>query len=74
MKEPACLGVVFCLAVLIHSVAHAQTVQPEKDGVYFAAASGQTETDEYTRYELLEPETASFKIYYEVAAASAGAK
>ena len=35
--------------------------------------SRQTETDEYTRYELLAPETASFKIYYEVTATTAGA-
>ncbi len=35
--------------------------------------SRQTETDEYTRYELLAPETASFKIYYEVTATPAGA-
>src|SRR5260370_24819618 len=34
----------------------------------------QTEADEYTRYELLAPETASFKIHYEVAATPAGAK
>jgi hypothetical protein len=34
----------------------------------------QTETDEYTRYELLSPETASFAIRYEVTATSAGAK
>jgi hypothetical protein len=39
-----------------------------------AQAARQTETDEYTRYELLAPETASFKIYYEVTATSAGAK
>lgn len=37
-------------------------------------AAQQTETDEYTRYELLSPETASFKIYYEVTATTAGAK
>src|SRR5260370_28834632 len=36
-------------------------------------AAQQTETDEYTRYELLAPETASFKIYYEVTATTAGA-
>ena len=36
--------------------------------------SQQTETDEYTRYELLAPDTASFKIYYEVTATTAGAK
>jgi hypothetical protein len=51
--------------------------------LYFSAA--QTETDEYTRYELLAPETASpatpsgtqtasFKIFYEVTATTPGAK
>ena len=45
-----------------------------------AAAAGplsgpaQTETDEYTRYELLAPESASFAIRYEVTATTAGAK
>ncbi len=33
----------------------------------------QTEDDEYTRYELLAPETASFRITYEVTATAAGA-
>jgi hypothetical protein len=33
----------------------------------------QTEQDEYTRYELLAPDTASFKIDYEVTATTAGA-
>lgn len=33
----------------------------------------QTETDEYTRYELLSPESASFAIRYEVTATAAGA-
>ena len=42
--------------------------------VYPAATGAQTETDEYTRYELLAPETASFRIYYEVTATTAGAK
>jgi hypothetical protein len=49
--------------------------QAAKDGVMLPSATGaQTETDEYTRYELLAPETASFKIYYEVTATTAGAK
>jgi hypothetical protein len=39
-----------------------------------AEPAAQTETDEYTRYELLAPDTASFKIYYEVTATTAGAK
>ena len=34
----------------------------------------QTESDEYTRYELLAPETSSFKIFYEVTATTPGAK
>ena len=38
------------------------------------AATTQTETDEYTRYELLAPGSASFKIYYEVTATTAGAR
>lgn len=39
-----------------------------------APATLQTETDEYTRYELLSPESASFAIRYEVTAATAGAR
>ena len=38
------------------------------------AAAVQTETDEYTRYELLSPESASFAIRYQVTATRAGAK
>lgn len=38
------------------------------------SATLQTETDEYTRYELLAPESASFSIRYEVTATTAGAK
>jgi len=37
-------------------------------------AAKQTESDEYTRYELLAPDTASFKIFYEVTATTAGAQ
>jgi hypothetical protein len=39
-----------------------------------SSAAKQTETDEYTRYELLAPDSASFKIYYEVTATTPGAK
>ena len=44
------------------------------DGLYFPTSLTQAETDEYTRYELLAPETASFRITYEVTATTAGAK
>jgi hypothetical protein len=65
MKKMVWSVFVFCLALLVCLVGRAQGT---KDGVV------QTETDEYTRYELLAPETASFKIYYEVTATTAGAK
>ena len=39
-----------------------------------APAAKQSETDEYTRYELLAPDSASFAIHYEVTATTAGAK
>jgi hypothetical protein len=66
--------VALCIAAAVHSLAHAQAPQAAQDDLYYPAAVGQTEADEYTRYELLAPETASFKIYYEVAATTAGAK
>lgn len=37
-----------------------------------AAPPPQAEADEYTRYELLAPETAQFRIFYEVTATGAG--
>jgi hypothetical protein len=39
-----------------------------------AAAAQQTEGDEYTRYELLAPETQQFAIVYDVTAMTAGAR
>ncbi|HKD55847.1 MAG TPA: hypothetical protein VKB72_16660 [Steroidobacteraceae bacterium] len=45
-----------------------------KDGPYFPTAVKQSESDEYTRYELLAPGSASFKIRYEVTATTAGAR
>ena len=60
IKVTARLVVVFCAA---------GTTYPQ-----VAAATGQTETDDYTRNELLSPESASFAIRYEVTATTAGAK
>jgi hypothetical protein len=74
MKQRVCLGFAIFLSLPLCSIAHAQAPEPAKDGLYFPAAAGQTEADEYTRYELLAPESASFKIYYEVSATTAGAR
>ncbi len=72
MKKVVCPGLGLFVALSICAMARAQGT---KDAVVLPLATGaQTETDEYTRYELLAPETASFKIYYEVTATTAGAK
>jgi hypothetical protein len=63
-----------CLALGAAATATAGAASPDRDGLYFPSATTQTEADEYTRYELLAPETASFKITYEVTATTAGAK
>ena len=60
------LLVVLCVAASVRAQVPAVTAA--------AAAAVQTETDEYTRYELLSPESASFAIRYEVTATTAGAK
>ena len=55
---------------LIAASLHAQQNAPAAPR---QARAQQTETDEYTRYELLAPASASFKIYYEVTATTPGA-
>ena len=61
----AMVTVLFCSVVLRAQRPAATPASP---------AAQQTESDEYTRYELLAPESASFKIYYEVTATAPGAK
>src|ERR1700733_5198448 len=74
MKEAARLFWIATGLAVATCAANAQTSQATNDGLYFPTAAEQTETDEYTRYELLAPETSSFRIYYEVTATTAGAK
>src|ERR1700739_708994 len=62
------------LALAAWSVSLARAEPAGRDGLYFPAAVTQTEADEYTRYELLDPGSASFRITYEVTATTAGAK
>jgi hypothetical protein len=61
-------------ALLLAIAVAASAAEPSKDGIYFPTATTQTETDEYTRYELLAPGSGKFKITYEVTATTAGAK
>jgi hypothetical protein len=68
-------ALLFSLAWLVAwPVAASAQGSSSKDGPYFPAAIGQTEADEYTRYELQAPETGSFKIFYEVSATTPGAR
>jgi hypothetical protein len=64
------------VAALAVALAAAASGPPEasKDGVYLPTTTSQSEADEYTQYELLAPETASFRISYEVTATTAGAR
>ena len=52
----------------------ASAAKPPEDGIYLPAAATQSETDEYTRYELLAPDSGKFRITYEVTATTAGAR
>lgn len=58
------------LITVLLTALYAKSLCSEEQG---AAATRQTEADEYTRYELLAPDSASFKISYEVSAATPGA-
>jgi hypothetical protein len=61
-------------AIAILSLFNAASLHAQQTSAANPIAAKQTETDEYTRYELLAPETASFKISYEVTATTSGAK
>ena len=53
----------------------ASAAEPPADGIYLpASTAAQSETDAYTRYELLAPESGKFRITYEVTATTAGAR
>ena len=52
----------------------ASAAEPPADGIYLPTAATQSETDEYTRYELLAPDSGKFRITYEVTATTAGAE
>jgi hypothetical protein len=60
VRNPGCLSIFALTIVALASPARAQGL-------------AQTEQDEYTLYELLAPDTASFKITYDVTATTAGA-
>jgi hypothetical protein len=64
MATPVILG---CVATVATAPASAQTPEP-------APAARQTQSNDYTRYELLDPASASFRIVYEVTATTPGAK
>ena len=70
------IGILSVIAVSMFwgGLSHAQQSASSSAARQEAVSTRQTETDEYTRYELLTPDSASFKIWYEVTATTAGAK
>jgi len=74
MKALSRLPMLGWLVLTVGFAAAAVSPPPARDALYFPSSVTQTEADEYTRYELLAPETASFKIYYEVTATTPGAR
>ena len=72
LARTSTVGLLLTLAAGVLTVAYA--AEPPADGIYLPTATTQTETDEYTRYELLAPGSGKFKITYEVTATTAGAK
>ena len=70
MSKPAALA----SCVLLFGLCSGGGLLAQERGATPATPAKQSETDEYTRYELLTPESASFKILYEVSAATPGAK
>jgi len=65
----ASFSVLFCSTPAGFSQAPAAT----SSSAISTPSARQTETDEYTRYELLAPDSASFKIRYEITATTPGA-
>ena len=66
------VGLLLALAAAV--LTGASAAQPPADGIYIPTAATQTETDEYTRYELLAPDSGKFRITYEVTATTPGAR
>lgn len=69
-RVPAVMTLALTLCLGVRAADSSDT----RDGLYFPTSDRQSESDEYTRYELLAPGSASFRIRYEVTATKAGAK
>ena len=66
------VGLLLALAAAV--LTGASAAPPPADGISVPTAATQTETDEYTRYELLAPDSGKFRISYEVTATAPGAR
>ena len=70
----ALAGRAFPPLLVLASLAAAPSAASGQAGTPMPAAFRQTQADDYTRYELLDPSTASFRILYEVTATAVGAR
>jgi hypothetical protein len=67
-------SIIFSVVVLAMVVCWAPLRAQNRTGTPAISSARQTESGEYTRYELFAPDSASFKILYEVTATTPGAK
>jgi hypothetical protein len=72
MRRNLAVSAAILISLFFASPSRAQG--PAAAPVSASTSARQTETDEYTRYDLLAPDTNSFKITYEVTATTPGAK
>jgi len=68
------LNLALLLALVPGDFRGAAAAETPADGIYLPASTAQSETDAYTRYELLAPDSGKFRITYEVTATTAGAR
>ena len=68
------LAILPAVPLLVLLLALGGSLAPEPEAPAPVPPPAQTQADEYTRYELLAPETAQFRIVYDVTATAAGAR
>lgn len=77
LHQPACLRLVILAALAVASPSAATSIpvpEPARIAPPTPPAPEQTESDAYTRYELLAPGSGKFRILYDVSATTPGAR
>jgi hypothetical protein len=73
VRIPVLIGSLFCLGLPLLAACAGPPPPPAAPAPVAAVQDGQREEDEYSLYELLDPDSAQFHILFEVTAATPGA-